>query len=193
MTVLDLALKTFERVVPFYLYLVPGLRFDRERLEFCEQRFGVKVMQFPHPTGIDAFKSETYVDPWPEFDALPDLDLVTADRWVMGETKTSLVLTGEKKADGLWRRRTIAKTKTSRPWRIRPIKDWLRWEVLSYLKGRQLPIPHQAGDSSGISLGVREILWLHDHQRDDYEIIRSYFPYVETIVLKREWFGVTDG
>src|ERR1700692_655916 len=98
MVTLDLALKHFERVIPFYLYLVPGLRFDQERFDFCEARFGVKVMPFPHPIGIEAFKVELYVDPWPEFDNLPDIDMPTLDRWIMSETKTTLILTGEKKA-----------------------------------------------------------------------------------------------
>ena len=38
----------FERVIPYYLYLVPGLEFVEESLAFYERFFGAKIARLPH-------------------------------------------------------------------------------------------------------------------------------------------------
>ena len=40
----------FEEVVPYYLYLVPGLEFVDEQIDMYERQFGFKVTQLPHPS-----------------------------------------------------------------------------------------------------------------------------------------------
>ena len=40
----------FDRVHPYYLYLVPGLEFVEESLAYYERFFGVKIARLPHPS-----------------------------------------------------------------------------------------------------------------------------------------------
>jgi hypothetical protein len=40
----------FERIVPVYKYLVPGLEFVEESLAYYERFFGTKIVQVPHPS-----------------------------------------------------------------------------------------------------------------------------------------------
>lgn len=194
MVVLDLAMRFFEKVVPYYMYFVPGLWYDQNRMEFCKQRFGLDVLLYPHYHTMDALQTFTYVDPIPEimeFNCLNRRDLYDA---VKRDTGATLVLNGQKKSDGAFRRRIIANTKRTLHDVYLPLKNWLKWEVLSYLKSRDLPVPDQAAsDNSGISLSVTEILYMYDNCQHDYEILRSYFPYIEAVVVRRELFGRTDG
>ena len=191
---LDLALRFFKNVYPFYMYFVPGLEFDEKRMAYCKQRFNLDVLLYPHFITFECLKTNTYIDPHPEVDEFPDLNQRMIYDWVKHETGSTLILNGQKKADGAFRRRLIATTKNTQKDIYRPLKDWLRWEVLSYLKARDIPLPQQAGaDNSGISLSTDEILYMYDNNQHDYEIIKSYFPYVETIIVRRELFGRTDG
>src|SRR5260370_4963859 len=42
--------KHFERIIPFYMYLVPDLGFVNESLDYYERFFGAKIHQVPHPS-----------------------------------------------------------------------------------------------------------------------------------------------
>lgn len=42
--------KYFKRVVPFYLYQVPGVEFVERGLRYYEEFFGARILRLPHPT-----------------------------------------------------------------------------------------------------------------------------------------------
>lgn len=46
---LDLCHRYFRRVVPFFLYLVPGLSFQEAQLRWYEERYGLEILRLPHP------------------------------------------------------------------------------------------------------------------------------------------------
>lgn len=191
---LDLALRFFDKVIPYHMYLVPHLEVDESRFRYCKQRFNMEVIQVPHFYTVEAWKSETYCDPLAIYDLIPDLTQRHVYDWLKAETGATLILNGQKKADGLFRRRLIAKTKDTQNDVYRPLKNWLRWEVLSYLKGRDIEVPASSqAENSAVSLAIKEVLWLYDNHRQDYERVKSFFPYIEAIVVRRELFGRTDG
>jgi hypothetical protein len=70
-----------------------------------------------------------------------------------------------------------------------PLKKWLNWEVLSYLKAQNIPIPESRADNASASLREREIMHLYRHHREDYERLRQFFPYIHVEVCAAEWFG----
>ena len=41
--------KYFKRIVPYYMYFVPGLKYIERSLEYYEDFFGCHIYQFPHP------------------------------------------------------------------------------------------------------------------------------------------------
>jgi sulfate adenylyltransferase subunit 2 len=196
--VLDLAARFFNEVVPFCMHLVPGLQYDADRLRIAEERYGLKVLTFPHFIFWNYLREEQYVDPIPGFEHLEEIRPWPYYRWVMHETKCTLMLDGMKKSDGTFRRRKFASEgEEERRMRHRPLKNWLKWEVLNYCKAQDLPIPKQdnstAAGNSGVSLQVQEVLWMHDNAPMDYERIRRAFPFIEAIVARREFFGLSDG
>lgn len=198
LVILDLACRFFKQVVPFYMELVPGLEFDNRRLAIAKERYGLDVIRFPHFIFWEYLKNGIYCDFIEAFENLPEIKAWDYYRWVIHETNCSLMLDGMKKSDGTFRRRKFAnESAEEKRMRYRPIKSWLKWEVLNYLKAQNIPLPKQesstAAGNAGVSLQVQEVLWMHDNYPADYEKIKAAFPYVDAIVARRDFFGLTDG
>lgn len=196
--ILDLACRFFPEVVPFYMELVPGLEFDNRRLQIAKDRYGLEVLRFPHFIFWEYLKGGVYCDFIEAFENLPDIKAWDYYRWVIHETNSTLMLDGMKKSDGTFRRRKLAnESEEEKRMRYRPLKKWLKWEVLNYLKAQDIPLPKQEDSTSagnaGVSLQVQEVLWMHDNYPADYEKIRAAFPYIDAIVARRDFFGLTDG
>ena len=73
---------------------------------------------------------------------------------------------------------------------ITPLADWNKYDVLSYLKMRGIPMP--ASDTgkvaSGIDLTPECLLWLHDTWPEDFKKLCEYFPYAESVIWKRKFY-----
>lgn len=189
---LDLAVKFFKVVIPYFYYFVPGLKHEESKIYFAKERYGLNVRKYPSTDGIDALRIGLFCDELPELDALPSLDRRTLYNWIKADTGATLILDGEKKADGIFRRRRMSNQKNTMADVIHPLSDWLKWEVLSYLKAAKIPIPDVGrGDNGGFSLMNSEILHAYHNHREDYEVMRGYFPYIETVVLHERWFPET--
>jgi hypothetical protein len=190
LTVLDIAVRTFRKVVPYFYYFVPGLKCEEGKLEIARTRYNLEVLRYPSAEGIKALRLGAYCDEYAGLDSLPDMSRRTLYNWIKADTGASIILTGEKKADGFFRRRRMANQKNRMADVIFPLREWLRWEVLSYLKAQQITIPDAGrGDSGSVCLLDAEILHLHKHHPEDYETLRSFFPYIEAVVLREQWFG----
>ncbi|HZQ45959.1 MAG TPA: hypothetical protein VFC07_03025, partial [Verrucomicrobiae bacterium] len=72
-----------------------------------------------------------------------------------------------------------------------PIKGWNKHDVLAYLRMQNIPLPdaHQ-GNTSGVDLSTRSLLWLHDAYPDDFKLLCRYFPYAEAVVYRRKFYGI---
>lgn len=187
--VLDLATRHFDHVEAFYMWWVPDLQFMKDGMEAATRRWGVKIHQFPHWAAISAMTTGSYCNPWWGRDAI-ELKLADIYAYAMQETGIPLILTGAKKADSGWRRRFM---KTTEHWeRIAyPIKDWTKLDVLSYLKGRGIPIPNNSagGTASGVALVPHELFWIYDNYPEDFEKMKVYFPYIEALIVRRRLYG----
>jgi hypothetical protein len=74
---------------------------------------------------------------------------------------------------------------------VSPLSEWTKLDVLSYLKGRGLPIPDSSGRSAtGIDLSTPALLWLHDNFPHDFAKLCEVFPFTEAVVWRREWYGI---
>lgn len=189
LAVLDLAVKHFQKVAPYFYYFVPGLVSEESKTEIARTRYGLNVRKYPSPLGIAALKSGLFCDERAEFDILPNLTRRVLYDWIKADTGATLILDGEKKADGIFRRRRMANQKNTMADVMHPLADWLKWEVLSYVKAQGFAIPDAGrGDNGSVSLMDAEILFLHKHHPEDYEVLESYFPYIRCVVLREQWF-----
>ena len=193
LAVLDLAVKTFQEVVPYFYYFVPGLNSEEDKLQTAASRYGLKVLMYPSGEGIDALRDGVLCDEHPELDGLW-MTRSALYHWIFANTGATLMMTGEKRSDGPFRRRKLGAQKRAKesplPPLYYPLEHWLKWEVLSYCRANKLPIPDAGrGDNGCMSLLESEILFAWENHREDYERLEEFFPYIRSVVLRNQWFG----
>jgi 3'-phosphoadenosine 5'-phosphosulfate sulfotransferase (PAPS reductase)/FAD synthetase len=188
--VLDLATRTFKRVVAFHFYHVPGLQVIEQQISVAKERWGVEVVYYPHRIFLSALRGCLYCDEPDWADTLPELTLRESYEWIMHDTGIPLILTGAKKSDSLARRRFLANTES---WDdiVYPIRDWNKFDVLGYLAAQKIPLPPSSGGhTTGIGLDPASLCWLHDEHPEDFQRLLKWFPYAEAAVKRRDWYGV---
>jgi len=122
-------------------------------------------------------------------EGIPELSLNDVYAMAKTETGISLIATGAKKADSLWRRKMLGNWGT-RPDIIYPLKDWNKPDVYAYLMAQKIPIPGgTSGSSTGIDLTQKSLLWMHDTYPDDFWKICEVFPFAEAVVWHRKFYG----
>ena len=77
------------------------------------------------------------------------------------------------------------------PKTIQPCVGWNKFDVMSFLAARKIPLPPSSGRSAtGVGLSTPALLWLHDAYPDDFEKVCGVFPFARAAIYRREWFGV---
>lgn len=191
LVVTDLCVRTFSRVVGFYMYLVPGLRSIEALLNEGRQRFGIEILQYPHWTISRYIKEGMYCNSHRRHEGMPEWTLFDVFDLAMTDTGIPLVVTGAKESDSASRRRLL-RWGGGKGQVVYPIQKWHKHDVLGYLKARGIPIPASTGlATTGLDLSTPEVLWLYDNYPDDFERLARVFPHVPAIVYRREWYGIS--
>jgi phosphoadenosine phosphosulfate reductase len=184
---LDLCARHFKTLVCFFMWVVPGLKLLEPMLRYPEERYNAVVLQYPHWLVSRFFKRGIYCDPRPEFEQSKEFTFSDIADIARAETGIHHVVTGMKKCDNVWRR-----------WRLEayaehilhPLADWNHFHLEAYIRSHNLPtIQQSTAHTSGIDLSDREVLWLHDNHPEDYQALLALYPYAETIVYRRQWYG----
>jgi 3'-phosphoadenosine 5'-phosphosulfate sulfotransferase (PAPS reductase)/FAD synthetase len=189
LVLLDLCARSFEEVVCYFLYFIPGLQFLEKRLDYARRRWGVKILYYPHWVLFGALKHGVYCDKANQFGDLKEIKMNMVYQTVMAETGINLLATGAKQSDSRWRKVyfKIAKFQNI----IYPIRGWNKYDILSYLKMHDIPIPQSeaGGQSSGADMSPNFLWFLYDNYPDDFKRLEEVFPYVKAIVKRREYYG----
>lgn len=186
LVVLDLAKKYFNKVVCFYMYTVDNLSFIENQLNYAREKYEVEILKTPHwgywqsrARGIYCKKQD-----------VPEIKLPDIYRYMMNETGIDLIFTGAKRADSIWRRRHTASIKKMFDNVKNPIYDWSKYEVLAYLKLKNIPIPDNGGRvSSGVDFSFSNLLFIYENYPEDFELMEKQFPFIRAVVKKREYFN----
>jgi len=125
LAVLDLATKHFKEVVPYFYYFVPGLRHEESKLEVAAARYGLTVRKYPSAGGLDALREGLFCDVHAELEQLPQMSRRTLYSWIKADTSATLMMTGDKKSDGPFRRRRMGAMARTGLWDdlVFPIRD----------------------------------------------------------------------
>lgn len=187
----------FERVHPYYLYLVPGLEFVEESLSYYEKFFGCRIARLPHPSLHRWLNGYMFQPPERcqviEQAKLPDFDY-TDIRKVLIEDKGLdagiLVADGVRAADSPMRRIAIM---THGPisraqGRYHPIWDWKKADLIAAFRkaGVKLPEDYKLFGRSFDGLDLRFLLPLKKHRPRDYRRILEWFPLADLEVFRWE-------
>jgi len=194
--VLDMAVKAFPRVTAFLCWFLPGLAVEEAHIAYAKSRWGVHVLTYPYPLGIKYIKQGVYCDQGAGADRLPAWSFDDVRACAIKDAGTPLVLTGAKYTDaagqGLTHRKDQAKRDKEGDTYIRPIAEWNKWHVLSYLRANAIEVPENDGrNSASIDLTPDCILWLHDKHPEDFKLLCKVFRYAEAVVKRRDWHGVS--
>lgn len=187
---LDLARKAFKNVVCFFMYAIPGLQCVERVLQWARETYKVEILQYPGMMYRDAIENRLYCSAHVDLgNFMRGIALHDIYATVMHDTGYKIIVHGAKEADSLWRRQRYFKFYTIDQL-VHPLKKWRKFDVLSYCKMNNIPLPDVRNGSTGIDLSTPSILWMYDNSREDFERMRVHFPYIGAVVKRRKWYGV---
>lgn len=187
---LDLCFKYFKRVVPFFMYLVPGLEFQEQMLRRYEERYNTEIIRLPHFEMSNFLKYGSFT----QYDI--DVDIVGINdtyAYLRQETGIYWIAAGERCADSIVRNAMIKKSGSIdyQRGRFYPLAYWKKQEVLQYIKYKKLylsPEQKKIGFSFR-SLAGNEVKVIKDMYPKDYEKILKVFPFIGAGVERFEKYG----
>ncbi len=186
----------FDRVHPYYLYLIPGLEFVEESLDYYEGFFGERIARLPHPS-LHRWLNNLVFQP-PERCAvieqagLPNHSYVDACR-VLCEDKglpNLLAADGVRAADSPMRRIAISRHGpiSKRSSRYHPIWDLVKTDLVDLFRksGARLPVDYRIWGRSFDGIDARFLVPMKRHLPRDYRRVLEWFPLAEMEVYRWE-------
>ena len=185
----------FARIIPFYMYLVPGLSFVDEALAYYEDFFGAKIHQLPHPSMYRMLNNLVFQAPQniaviEAADlAEPDYDRVIQDlREELGLNRDVYVAQGVRAADSPNRRASIVKYGTINHKRqtFFPIWDWNKERLVSELSAARVKLPadYRMFGRSFDGVDYRFLEPMKRHRPADYQKVLDLFPLAELELMR---------
>ena len=175
---LDLCMRYFENVTPFFLYMVPGLEFQERTLRWYEKRYGTEIIRLPHFEVSNFMRYGTFraFDP-----SVPIISVTDTYGYLRVKTGSTWIAAGERINDSIIRRAMIKNSGSidrSRG-RFYPVAYWTKRQILDYIKHHKLKLPN---DSKGLgfsfrSLDGRELSFVKEHYPEDFQKIEAMYPY----------------
>lgn len=189
----------FPRIVPFHMYLVPGLEFVEEGLAYFERFFGVPVIRMPHPSLFRWFGNLVFQPPehcltieqadLPRFD-YPDVEgAVRAKVGLPG----AYVAVGSRAADSPIRRSSISQHGPIQHDRrsFLAVYDWVIADVIRELAAAKvrLPVDYTMFGRTFDGLDYRFLKPIAERYPRDYAKILEWFPLADLEIFRRERVG----
>lgn len=183
-------------VRPYYLTLVPGLKFVDETLDRFEQHFQTRIARYPHPSFYRWLNTFTFQAPErlaiieaadiPEPTYEQIVQLIRVDQHL---DPTAWVADGVRAADSIIRRTSIVTHGAMKPKsrKVSVIWDWQKREVLERIAaaGIALPPDYQWFGRSFDGLDYRFIEPLSRYAPDDFRRVLEWFPLAELELVRR--------
>lgn len=189
--------ESFDRVVPYYLYLVPGLEFVEESILHYEQYFRCRIMRLPHPSLHRMLNNMVFQPPEHclviEQAQLPNHSYEDVRQVVCessGLPGGTYVADGVRAADSPMRRVAI---NTHGPishgqHKYHPVWDMVKADMVALFRrhGVKLPREYNWFGRSFDGLDLRFLVPIKKHAPRDYQRILEYFPLADLEVFRWE-------
>ena len=186
----DLCNKYFKRVVPYFMYLVPGLEFQERTLRYYERRYGNEVIRIPHFETSNFYRYGTFRGP----DESVELVSVTDEYdYLRQRADTYWIAGGERISDSIVRRAMLKNSGSvdDKRGRFYPLAHWKKADVLKYIKLNKLylsPDNKKLGFSFR-SLAGEELALVERFYPNDYQKILHYYPLAGAAVERFKQYG----
>lgn len=187
----------FPRVVPFYLYLAPGLGFVDRTLAYYERALGIDIVQLPHPT-VYQWLSTATLQPPERATALIGANLAEYDYdfvYTLVAEQAGVadalpwVADGIRAADSGMRRLTHTQRGPVdlRLRKFHPVHDLNTADVNRVLDalGVDLPVDYRLFGRTFDGLDHRFLAPIREHFPDDYAVLRRWYPFIELDFFRR--------
>lgn len=190
--------KHFPRIVPFYMYLVPGLEFVERSLRYYEKWFGCRILRVPHPSLYRMLNNFVFQAPQNcavieaanlanfEYESMYD-----EVRKKLSLPDTVFAASGVRAVDSPYRMVAVKRYGpiNRKKRHFYPIWDWRKERLLSEIKtaGIQLPADYRVFGRSFDGIDYRFLEPIRRTWPDDYARILEYFPLAEVEIKRREY------
>lgn len=196
---LDMLSKEFNRVICYYMYIIPKLDHIRPYIKWAEHYGNVEVREILH-NQWDALKHEGMF-----CDADPTLKIRKIgeiEEMVREETGQHYAFSGMKGVDGYMKRmrlKRFAKTEyITEKGMVYPLAEWTNKEVLKYIELKNLIKPfryswYENSASQGFCIKLPILLMMQERYPRDFDKMLEYFPYCEKLLFDYERGIVPNG
>lgn len=183
----------FKRVIPYYQYYIPGMKFVEDSLKYYEDFFGCHIYRMPHPSFFRWLRQGVFL-PAHHLPAIKERYTVDENSYTsetIAETirrldhlpEAAFCGIGIRKTDSLIRRvaidtngAIIYKNKT-----FYPVYDWLKEDMLAAFKdaGVKLPVDYRVFGRSFDGMNYQYLAPLKEYFPEDYKLLLRWFPLAE--------------
>lgn len=177
-------------VIPYHLYLIPGLRFVDDSLAYFEDWFGTSIINLPHPSLYRWLNHAMWQPPERlrilDAAAISVPDYTDVNRLIKehhGVPADTWTCDGVRAADSPNRRTSLLQhgpvNQTRRTQKV--VWDWRKQHVMDviYANRIKLPVDYEWFGRSFDGLDKRFLGPVRAYAPDDYETILQWFPLAE--------------
>ena len=187
---MDLCFKYFKKVVPFFLYIVPGLEFQEQTLRKYERHYHTEIIRLPHPDASGFLRYGSFRPPDANVDIIEINDIYD---YLRLETGITWIAAGERISDSIVRRAMIKNSGSTDEKRMRfyPLAYWKKKDVKNYIKKKKLYLPRDSRELgfSFKSLAGCELAKIKEIYPDEYKRILRMYPFSGAAVRRFEKYG----
>ncbi len=187
---LDLCVKNFDRVVPFFMYQIPNMSFQIKTIKFYERKYGLEMIQIPHFETSNFLRYGTYREP--DY-SVPIVSVLEMYEYLRIKTGIYWIAAGERIADSIVRRAMIKHSGSIdfKRGRFYPLAYWGKADVLNYIRVKKLYLGSESKKlgCSFRDLSGKTLLMLKKNFPDDYEKAKKIYPLCEAAVKRETAYG----
>jgi 3'-phosphoadenosine 5'-phosphosulfate sulfotransferase (PAPS reductase)/FAD synthetase len=187
----------FDDVIPYYLYLVPGLEFEEQSIDYFERFFCRKIIKLPNPAVHRMLNNLVFQPPEHclvvEQAKLPIFGYEEIRKAVVnisGCDQDTYVADGVRAADSPMRRIAITKhgTISHNLKKYHPVWDLKKDDLVSLFRRHniKLPIDYKIWGRSFDGLDLRFLLPLKKYLPGDYKKVLEYFQLADLEIFRWE-------
>ena len=198
--------KHFKTIIPIYYYTIPGLSFIEKSLKYYEDFFETKIIRLPNPNFIRMLNNGVYQTPTNNkiiksfgFPPIKREHLCEQVKIDFNIDSSAYVAIGNRASDNLQRQRSIYKRNPDGSIKevkavndsnktFYPVYDFNIADVVKSIREANVRLPHDyiMWGKTFDGLDYRFIKPIKDNYPDDYEKIKSYFPFIDLEIIRYE-------
>lgn len=187
---LELCVEHFDRVVPYFMYIVKGLSFQEQHLKYIEAKYSLEVLRIPDWRLAKMLAGDFCRHKTVNSQSTKIITWRDVDNYVRSKTGIHWVASGETVNESLHRRGMIVSSNGICPKRghFYPVGWWRRQDVHSFLSQRGIILPSEYrimrdGRSFG-GISPTQLADIKASYPDDYAKILKLFPLAEIQIVR---------